>query len=397
MPLDNTPEQLVEKVQATMKEMNESHKKIVADLQATVNASGDQVKELIAGAEAAAKKQAAHSAAILELEQKLAEGVKAGKAAPETLGRIVIQSEAFKGYANGGSTKMRIEANTITGQDGTSPPANSDTLVAPDRMTGIISGAYRALKLRDLIPGGNTTSNMIQYVRELVATNNAAETAEGDNKPESSITFELINAPVATIATFLKLSKQVLSDSSQLEAYIDTRLRYFVDFRYDSQILNGNGVGQNISGILDSGNHTVFSPETGELALDSLNRAKVQTHAADFPANGLVMNPVDWGKIERQKVGSDDVRYQVGNPTGTLQPVLWGLPAVITNAMPEGKFLMANFDIAYMLFERQGTVVEMFEQDEDNVQKNLVTVRAEKRGALAALRPASAVAGFLTA
>lgn len=394
---DKDPIALVSEINASMESMKKDNAAITAELKTAMQSSGTDAKAAIEKADALAMKLAAQADSIVALEQKLAEGVQAGKAAPETLGRMIIKSDAFKEFAAGNSNKMRVQANTITGQDGGSPPLNSDVLVAPQRLGGIIPGAFRALRIRDIMPSGVTTSNAVEYTRELAFTNNAAETAEGAAKPESALTFELVSAPVRTIAHFLKVSKQVLEDSAALESYINTRLRYGVDLKTDSQIINGTGSGQQISGITKSGNFTAFTPVTGENALDSINRAIYAAYAADYAPNAIVLNPADWGAIERTKVGTSDVRYVVGNPTGSLGPTLWGLPVVVTNNLASGKLIVGAFDIAFQVWDRMGTVVEMFEQDSDNVQKNLLTVRAENRLTLASYRPASVFYGNTTA
>jgi HK97 family phage major capsid protein len=207
------------------------------------------------------------------------------------------------------------------------------------------------------------------------------------------VTFELASAPVRTIAHWLKLSTQVLDDAPALASYIDTRLRYGVELRIDQQLLNGNGTGQNISGMTDSGNFTAFTPTPGETALDSINRAIYAVYAADYAPTAMIMNPADWGAIERIK--GNDEHYIIGNPQGTIGRVLWGLPVVVSNTMTSGKFLLGAMPIAYQVWNRQGTVVEMYAQDEDNVQRNLVTVRAESRLALAVYRPISVQYGDL--
>ena len=58
--------------------------------------------------------------------------------------------------------------------------------------------------------------------------------------------------------------------------------------------------------------------------------------------------------------------------------------------------MVGAFDQAYQVFNRKGTVVEIFAQDDVNVQKNLVTIRAERRGALASYVPAAVYRGNLT-
>lgn len=390
------PAELVKQADEAIKSFKAGQKELTDELKAQAKANGETSSKALEKAEKLAESLSGISAQILDLEQKMADNVKSGKAPVETLGQMVIKSDAFKEYAQGSTSKMKVQANTIIGQEG-SPLENSDTLVAPQRLAGIIPGAFRLLRIRDILPQGTTNSNAVEYVRELAFTNDAAETNEGVTKPESDITFELVTTPVKTIAHWLKASKQVLDDAPALQSYIDTRLRYGVEYRIDAQILNGNGTNPNISGLTDSGNYTAFTAVTGENALDSINRAIYAVYAADYAPTAIVMNPADWGAIERLKVnaGTDD-RYIVGNPTGILGPMLWGLPVIVSNAMTQGNFMVAAFDIAAQVWNRSGVVVEMFEQDEDNVQKNLLTIRAEARLAVAVYRPASIQYGGLT-
>jgi HK97 family phage major capsid protein len=341
-------------------------------------------KEAIQAAEKAAKEVQSQASRIVELEQKLTAGVIAGKAAPKTLGQTVIQSDAFKGFAAGNTAKFRIEANTITGQEG-SPPENSDTLVPTQRQAGIVPLAFRELRIRDVLPQGTATSNLYEYCLLDAFTNRAAETAEGDLKPETDMLYALRSAPIRTIAHIIKASRQVLDDAPALASFIDTQMRYGVDLRIDNALLNGNGTGQNISGMTDSGNFTAFTPTPGETALDSVNRAIYASWTSDYAPTGIIMNPADWGAIERIK--GNDEHYVIGNPQGTIGRVLWGLPVVVSNTMTAGKFLLAAMQAAYLVLNRQGTVVEMYTQDEDNVQRNLVTILAEARLGLAVYRP----------
>lgn len=387
-----TPEQLLADIQSAMTVMDNDNKNVIKALKESTALTGAQAVAATAKAEELATKLAGVSASIVEMEQKLAERVMKGEAKAETLGQLVIKSDAYKRFASGDSTKM-VFANTITGQEG-SPPENSRTIVAPDRQSGIISGAVRMLRISDVLPVGSTVSNAVEHTRELLFTNSAAETAEGAAKPEAVLTFELISCPIRTIAHFLKVSKQVLDDAPALASYIDTRLRYGVELREDAQLLNGAGTGQNYSGMAKSGNHTAFTPVTGDTQLDSINRAIYLAYAADYAPTAVILNPADWGNIERLK--DSQARYIVGAPQSAIGPYLWGLPVVVSNAMTAGKFMTAAFDVAYQKWVRQGTVVEMFEQDDDNVQKNLLTVRSEKRGALATYRPASSFYGNLT-
>ena len=350
-----------------------------------------------ANADKLAKDLSDASARMIELEQKVAEGVNRGTQAVKTLGQLVVATDTYKQYAQaGGRMRVEVQANTITGQSG-SPAANDDTLVAADRRTSIVPGAFRLLRIMDTLPNIPISSNLYEFAREAAWTPNAAETAEGAVKPESVLTFELVQAPVVTIAHFIKASKQILEDSAQLAAYIDLRMTHGVNNRIDAQLLNGTGTGQNLAGLQKSGNFVAFTPTSGDNAIDSLNRIKYDLIDSDEMPSGIILNPATWGTIERTKVGVSDARYIIGDPSGIIQPSIWGIPVIVSNNQTAGKVYCADMTSVGVIRTRTGTVVEMFEQDTDNVQRNLITIRAEARLALGVERPAAARFGDLTA
>lgn len=357
------------------------------------------IADAVAKADAAAQKVQALADRLADAEQKIVGQILKGKAEAKSIGAFITESNEFKAFSSGAQSRMRIDvtqgfrpqANTITGQSG-SPASNSDTVVAPNRLAGIIGGAFRALRVRDVIPAGSTTSNLIEFTRELAYTNDAAETAEGATRPESDVTFELASSPVVTIAHWIKLSKQVLADAPALAAYIDNRLRYGVEVRIDSQLINGLGTSQEIKGLSHADNMTDFTPTSGDTAIDSVSKAKQQLAVADYAADAVIMNTQDWGAIERLKDGDD--KYLVGNPFGVIVPTLWGLPVVVTNSITQGKFIVGAFNVGAMVFNREGVTVEM-SRDGSDFTKGLVTVQAEARLALAGLRPASILYGSL--
>src|SRR3546814_7796718 len=97
-------------------------------------------------------------------------------------------------------------------------------------------------------------------------------------------------------------------------------------------------------------------------------------------SSDVCSSDLDWGALERLKDGVNG-GYLVGNPFGTITPILWGLPVIVTNSMTSGKFIIADFMTSYEYVERQSTVIDVGYVDKD-FTKNLVTIRAEKRGAL---------------
>jgi HK97 family phage major capsid protein len=363
----------------------------------------DEVKALAEEHKSVVESSEGLQSRIQEVEQKLAGGFHGDdSAAHKTWGQSMVESDSFKTFAEGGDAlRARVEVkNTILGEGG-SPQDPVNTIAQADRLPGIVPGAFRALNVLDFVAMGVTGSNQIEYTREASWTDDSAETAEGGAKPESDLTFELVQDPVRTIAHFIKASKQILDDAPMLQSYIDRRMQHGVRARLQEQILKGNGTSPNISGLSDTGRHTAFTPTTGEIALDSLNRAKYAVLGADYSPDFIFLNPADFGAIERVKDSSSSNKYAAGDGAalsyinGGMTPMIWGLPVVTSNDVASGKFYLGDSN-AFQLFMRQGVIVEMFEQDSDNVQKNLLTIRAELRAAMAVYTPTAIRYGDLT-
>lgn len=382
-----------------IKQSNAALDNMVKELNAAAAEGKTLGKDAIEAATKLATEIQSQGNRLADIEQKVAEGVKKGDTAPKSLGTAIVLAQGFKDFAAGTSSRARFEvqANTIIGQSGTSPIDSDDTLVPAQRRAGIIELARRRLTVRGALPNAPTTSNAIEYTKETTWTNNAAETAEAAQKPESVWGATLYTANVRTIAHFIKASKQIMEDAPALAGYIDAKMAYGVDYKIDSQLLNGTGTGQQLDGLLKSGNFTAFTPTSGDSALDSLNRAKYTLEASDYYASAIMLNPATFGAIERLKAEDSGI-YLVGTPNGTtLTPFLWGLPVILSNAFPANKLHVSNIQMLATVYNRSGTVVEMFEQDGDNVQKNLITIRAEARLALAVETPAAALYGNITA
>lgn len=319
-------------------------------------------------------------------------------AAAATVGQQFVKSEAFEALREGRASRGRMEIKTaIVNATGASQP-----LVQADRDTsGIYVAPSRVLRIRDVLPVRTTSSNLVEFTRENVFTNNAGPTISGSpeqvenvTKPESAITFTLASEPVRTLAHFIPASKQVLEDSPMLAAHIDSRLMYGLKLKEETQLLTGTGINGQLNGLNVVA--TAFTPSSPQQTneIDIIRRAIRQCHVADYNPDFLVLNPIDWYDIEIRKVGASDDRYVVGDPSKMGAPNLWGLPVIITNSMTSGKFLVGS-SRACEIVDRQQAVVELSLEDSTNFQKNMVTVRAEERLALVTFRTESFIYGSL--
>jgi HK97 family phage major capsid protein len=245
-----------------------------------------------------------------------------------------------------------------------------------------------------------TNSNAIEFTKENVFTNNAAETAEGASKPESSLTWSLVNMPISTVAHWIKISRQVAMDNTLLAVYVNNRMRYGVQRKVETQLCVGDGVAPNISGIFDTGNFTAHGYANADLGstlkkLVLLRKVIADSWSAGYPAEAILLNPADFATIEIELLttAAGQVRVAV-DQAGVMR--LWGVPVIQSVGVAADTFAVGAFSQAYTLYNREGVVVEMSESDSDNFTKNLITIRAERRLALATEVPGAIRAGDMT-
>lgn len=362
-----------------------------AKAEAEVKAVGKVAHDTNTALEALGTKQRELADRILQIEQKGSASNDQPKPA-ETWGEQFTKSDVYKAFAGGNTQKARFEVkNTLTGAD-----AN----VAPDRKPGIVSGAFQPMTLESFLPSMPTSSNAVEFTKEASFTNSAAEAAEGAQKAESALTWSLVNMPISTVAHWIKISRQLAADNAALAAYVDTRMRYGVNLKVEQQLVAGDGTAPNISGILDTGNFTAHGIADAALGstlkkLVLIRKIMAASWAAGFAADGILLNPADWAAIEidLMTVAAGQTLYSVSEGG---QPRLFGVPVIQSVGMTADNVAVGAFAQAYMIHNREGVVVEMSDSDSDNFTKNLITIRAERRLALATERPAAVRAGDLT-
>lgn len=364
--------------------------------EAEFKATGKESADTKAAIEGLGLKQRELADEILQLKQK---GVQMPGEQPgmSSWGQQFIGCTEYKGKLNLLAQGMKVGnigfevKNTLTG---------SDANVAPDRKPGIVGGAVQPLTMESLFNHVPTTSNAIEFTKENVFTNSAAEAAEGAAKAESALTWTLVNMPISTVAHWIKISRQLAADNAALAAYVDTRMRYGVNRRVETQLVSGDGTAPNISGIMDSGNYTAHG--YADAALGSVLKKLVlirkiigDLEAAGYNPDAIVLNPADWAQVEID-IFTANTNLVAFRYDEMGRPILFGRRIATAVGMTADSFAVGDFAQAGTIHDREGVIVEMSDSDSDNFTKNLITLRAERRLALATEMPAAVRAGDLT-
>jgi HK97 family phage major capsid protein len=345
----------------------------------------DQVKE----------KQAA-DARLLDMEQKLAamRNGAGGRAQREkTIGELFIESPEFKEFLPKGKGSARTSMSPFMLKNITSISNVGGPGIFPEYLPQPVIPAFMPITFRDLIGQGTTESNTIIWVKENVFTNAAGyQGSDGSLKPQSDISYIQETIHVATIAHFIKASKQVLADFKVLQTLINNRLTWGLKYAEEQQLLYGDGATNHIQGVIPQA--TAFNTgyhRTGDTMLDTLRHAMLQTTLSYYPATGIALSPTDWHDIELTK---DTLgRYIIGNPSTNAPAMIWGLPVAQCFSMEVGDFIVGALKLAVTLFDREEASILVSTEDSDNFVRNLVTILSEERLALAVSRPAAIIYG----
>ena len=315
----------------------------------------------------------------------------------KSLGAAFTSSDVYKSMESSG--RGSNQPMSMDKKDISNLAASAGALVRPDRDGRVFQDPNRPMRIRDLIPTVPTASNAVEFMRELAFTNNAGPqgtvagigSGEFVAKAKSELTYEPVTKPVRTIAHWMAASRQVLSDAPMLQNLIDNRLTYGLDLESDDQLLNGDGTGQNLDGILqdpainDAGELPVgtAAADIPSAMIDHIRKAiRIEQQAEYYNMTGLVLNPVDWEILETAKA-TDGHYLMVSMPTGRATETVWRVPVIVTNAMPASTFLIGDWNMGAVIYDREDVSVRVSESHADYFVKNGVAVLAEERYTLA--------------
>jgi HK97 family phage major capsid protein len=335
-----------------------------------------EIHSRIDAAEIAAKKTAS-GATVKSFKQGLIEGISKG---------------ALEGMISGKSRSASFEikagdmtvANNFTGE-----------VIPAQYVAGIKYDPTRAVHVRQLLPQGSTQSEVVRFVRETAYDNGAAPVAQGALYPESDFDLTAEDANVRKIGTYFRISEEMLADTAQLTSYLAARAPEKLLTVEDTQLLYGNGSGQNLEGVSYSA--TAFAAGSFADSITAANQFDVLTVAinqlalVNYTPDYIMVNPTDFTKILLLKSTTNE--YLKDQVYQGLQPSFLGIPVVVNTAITAGSYLVGNFAMGTQMWVRENLSLEFFREDGINVREGFVTVRLTERIALTNYAPLAFVSG----
>lgn len=340
-----------------------------------------------------------------------------GKGRPKrirtTRGHLFVSSDAFRQYrAQGkqgqsawvgiktlktreidliGDEASKFEAKAF--DPATLPDLGEDAIIEVDRDREIVRFEEpEILTMRDVLGSSSTGSDTIRFVRHVSTTRAAASQAtRGGLKNYLKVEFEPTETPVQTIAVLSKVTEQDIDDAPRLISTINGEMSLDVKVEEESQIVYGDGLAGRLKGLFHVDNAIPEFDRAGgdDTIIDIIRRMRTDLRKKRVSPNFVAIDPLDWEEIELAK-GTDD-RYIWGLITDLRGPRIWSLRVVESDAMTnpdtgERRILMGDGVRGATVYDRHDVRLAIGFANDD-FERNLRTLRAEERLALAVKRP----------
>lgn len=242
--------------------------------------------------------------------------------------------------------------------------------------------------IRDLLASETISGNALTYY--VMGTTEAPETGlvalENAKKPQVHVPYNPVTVELTKACAFLKETDELVEDAPWLKSAIDNRLvtelERTIDLMTFSQINSASGIG---SATWAQGGDAQAVADA--ILTEAMNIEQTTGHAC----NGVVMTPDIYSML---RLGKDaDHRYFGGGYWGDQSvATLWGMPVVVASGIPAAlgsKVIVGDFSTASFVSNTSGIQVSMTNSNEDDFIYNRVTVRAERRIAVAVRMPSA--------
>lgn len=249
----------------------------------------------------------------------------------------------------------------------------------------------------DIVEQGNSVT---WFSESTTITGGPAVIAEGTQKPMVQFADPVEHvSKLVKVAGYHKLSTELLDDAPRLAENINRRALYQHDLVEAGQYLSGTGSSGQMTGLLNTSGIQVKTYANGgsinfDVILEALGAVTTDT---GLMADAILLAPADYYAL----LGTKDanLQYLAGGPVfgpygnGTVQPkpAFWGTPVYTTPLLTAGTAVVGAFKLGGTVYRKPGVTVSLFNQNEDDAIKNLVTVIVESRSILAVERPSAFV------
>jgi len=302
----------------------------------------------------------------------------------QRLHRDLTGSEAFAKHvanidSNKGSNNFTLDLKAV----GDITSGNQTTAITEEFTPGMLEMEVNRISKRQtfiqsLINTATlTNTRTVSWWEQTTTEGGVATRAENATMTQVDYDWTRNEEALKFISGFVKVTNEALGDWGQLEAEIQFELFRDMNLELDDQLLNGDGTGNNLNGIITQA--TTFAAGAFALAIegaqeyDVLRVALNQIALNNFFPTVVVLHPDDASQLDLLKIS--DGRYLLAPFVSADNTVIKGIPIVENQGIATDNFLVMDGSRATAFF-RQGITLRIWDQNEDDPIFNRQTMTA---------------------
>ena len=208
----------------------------------------------------------------------------------------------------------------------------------------------RRMVMEDLfrhIPIGADNAGQVAYIDwdEATTVRAAAAVAEGAAFPESTVKWEEKTIKLKKIGDTIPVTEEFMFDEARFAGELAEFLSENVDLAVDDQLLNGDGTGANLTGLLTTApaytpvNRGITAPTVYDL-IPILREIIVKGKGAKFQPNFVMMNLTEINKVKLEKDANNN--YIMPPFVSRSGAVIDGIPVIENNNMADNTLVIGD-------------------------------------------------------
>jgi len=334
-------------------DLNESNSKAFEALQNDVNTSKESLEQ---AQKDHAKAQAEEIKTVFEAMKEISktqkeQGIALAKQITEASGgsnggslakEIAENKDTLKAIAKGENGTVELKATTVRANITNNEQAQDLTTIGQ-----LATGRMRAIDLFPTITMGNNDNGTVRYYDwdEATTVRAAAMLAEGDTFPESTAKWEKFSIDLKKIGDSLPVTEEFFEDEAMFAAELAMFLRLNVDLVANDQVINGDGTGNNLTGLVTSS--PAYVPVASGISdasiYDLIVKVKedIETDQdAKYMANFALMNIADVNLMKLKKDANEN--YIMPPFVDRSGNVVDGITIVVDNKVAANTMIMGD-------------------------------------------------------
>jgi HK97 family phage major capsid protein len=294
----------------------------------------------------------------------------------------------LKALATGNTKAFSFELNTKADLEALTKATGvvdfTGDVVEPTRDPEITRDPVRQPFIEQIANTMNVDQGGLRYVEIVTETGAPATTAELAAIPEKDFEYEAFTAPLKKVAVINKHSVELLEDAPQLANAIQGMITEDLNIVVDDQLLDGDGTGTNLTGILSRAT-LLDAAAVGAQVLAGANHFDVIRIAmtkiavagkGKFIPTHVLLNPVDTETLDLTK--DSQGRYVMPAFSAADGTRIKSALVIENVGIPAGEFLVGDF--RKLKVGRNGGVrVEFTTSDGTDFAKDIMAIKAVRR------------------